>query len=165
MKKYFKNISLMLLLFIILSMFLSSCVKNDAKKEADSDNNTGKLDFIISETDTTITINDPLENEITLDKKPQRVAVLMNSILDLWYMAGGTAVARVKGTINVPPEALDIEDLGSVGGPNIEKLIALKPDLVILTSTMAAHREMKDMLDQNGIKYLYVKLQGIQRLY
>ena len=157
MKRFFKYLSLILSVCFLLSILLSGCCTGNRAEKADSFKESDKPRFIIkSETESQITIVDPLNNEVTLDKKPQRVVVLMNSILDLWYMAGGTAVARVSGTVNVPPEAEKIEEVGSVGSPNIERIIALKPDLVIMTSTMAAHRELKDVFEQNKIKYLYV---------
>jgi iron complex transport system substrate-binding protein len=83
----------------------------------------------------------------------------MTSILDLWYLAGGTAVARVTGDESVPPEARDIEQVGGFGTPNAERIVALKPDLVILTSTTSSHRALEGVLKENGIASLYVNYQ------
>ncbi|NSW91380.1 MAG: ABC transporter substrate-binding protein [Firmicutes bacterium] len=179
MKKFARYLLFIVAVSFLLSVFLSGCiavkVDNKGKEGSTVESDKPNIDeqkpvevdkpgpitqdrpkFIKNETETQITLVDPLDNEVTLDKKPQRVVILMNSILDLWYMAGGTAIARVSGTENVPPEAEGIEQVGNVGSPNIERIIALEPDLVIMTSTMAAHRELKDIFEQNRIKYLYV---------
>ncbi len=169
MKKWMNKMNVYgLCLWAILCIFLSACstagqtggvqTKEPTPPQAQSELPAEQENpaFIKNETEEEITILDPLDNEVTISKKPQKVVVLMNSILDLWYMAGGTAIARVDGTSNVPPEAEEIESLGSLGSPNIEKIIALDPDLVIMTSTMAGQRELKDVLEQNDIEYLYV---------
>ncbi|MCM1988721.1 ABC transporter substrate-binding protein [Oceanirhabdus seepicola] len=112
--------------------------------------------YIISETEDSITYKDPLENEVNLKKKPERVIVLQNSILDLWYLAGGEAIARVKGETNVPEEAMDLETVGGAFSPSLEKILSLKPDLVILSSVTSKHRELKDALEENNIPALFI---------
>ena len=115
-------------------------------------------DFIVDETETSVTYLNPLGEEATITKKPQKVIVLMNSILDIWYMAGGEAIARVSCTTNVPEAAMDIEQVGEVNGPNIEKLLSLEPDLVVLSSTRGEHVEMKEILESNNIELAYVDI-------
>lgn len=113
-------------------------------------------EFILDETDNGVKYKDPLGNEVEIAKKPQRVIVLQNSILDLWYLAGGQAIGRVDGTTNVPEEAKDIEIVGKGFTPNTEKLLELKPDLVIMSATSKSHKEFKNILDENNIQSLYV---------
>lgn len=149
MKRRSKAVRLAVVLSVGLVLVLGGCAGEK----------TGKPDFIQSETNQQITLADPLGNVTVVNKRPQRVIVLMNSILDLWYLAGGTAVARVTGEENVPAEAKDIEQVGGFGTPNAERIVALKPDLVILTSTTAAHRALEEVLKQNGITCLYVNYQ------
>lgn len=113
-------------------------------------------DFILEETDNAVKYKDPLGNEVEISKKPKRVVVLQNSILDLWYLAGGEAIGRVSGTTNVPEEAMDIEIVGKGFTPNTEKLLALKPDLVVMSATSKSHKEFKNILDENNIQSVYV---------
>jgi iron complex transport system substrate-binding protein len=156
MKKYIKYVSLLMAVLICLSMIFTGCEGNNKTDINSGPEESGKPQFIKNETESQITVIDPLNNEVILDKRPKRVVILMNSILDLWYLAGGTAVARVTGEENVPPEAEDIETVGGFGSPNIERIITLKPDLVIMSSSISAHRELKDIFEQNKIKYLYL---------
>jgi iron complex transport system substrate-binding protein len=93
---------------------------------------------------------------VSLSPRPKRVVVLLNSLLDLWYMSGGTAVGRVNGTTNVPPEAFGIEDLGTFASPNAEKLFALKPDLVIFSGTSSAQLNLRELVDRAKIESVSV---------
>ncbi|GMQ64820.1 ABC transporter substrate-binding protein [Vallitalea maricola] len=139
----------------------------DAEKDSETTTNSSEKDsanktseelpeFIIEDTDTTITYLNPMGNEQTITKNPKKVVVLMNSILDIWYLAGGEAIARVSGTTNVPDAAKDIEQVGKVNAPSVEKILSLEPDLVILSSTRSQHVEMEDMLKSNNIECAYV---------
>ncbi|MCT4597278.1 MAG: ABC transporter substrate-binding protein [Vallitalea sp.] len=132
---------------------------NIENQPADINDETEKLpDFIINETDTSVTYVNPLDEEVTITKNPKKVIVLMNSILDIWYLAGGEAIARVSGTTNVPEAAIDIAQVGKVNGPSIEKILELQPDLVILSSTRSQHVEMKEILADNDIELAYVDI-------
>lgn len=111
--------------------------------------------LILAETDTTVTFVDGEGNEKTLTKKPERTVVLLNSILDLWYLVGGESVARVSGESNVPPEAMNITDLGSFNKISIEALLALGPDLVLMHTTNS-QTQFADILDQNGIEWAVI---------
>lgn len=130
-----------------------------------AENSEQQPEMIKAEDDQSLTIIDPLGNETVITKKPERVIILMNSLLDLWYMAGGTSLARVEGEENVPPEAENLEIVGRVGSPNPEKIIALQPDLVIMTSTMAAHRELREVLAQSQIETLYCEFYDYQDFF
>lgn len=152
MKRIYKAAALLLAVCVLTGAF-TACGNRAGKG---GDNASKKAGIIKSETADSITIVDALENEVTLNKKPEKVIFLMNSIMDLWYMAGGTAIARVTGTENVPAEAEKIQEVGAMGTPNLEKIVSLQPDLVVLSSTMSAHRDLKDAFDNNNIKYLYV---------
>jgi iron complex transport system substrate-binding protein len=76
-----------------------------------------------------------------LPKKPQNVVVCLNSLLDLWYMSGGEAIARVKGSENVPPEATDLPLLGSFSQLNREKIMELEPDFIIFSESQKKERD------------------------
>lgn len=113
-------------------------------------------DYILEETDTTITYLDPRDNKTTITKKPKKVVILLNSILDLWYMSGGEAIGRCTGSTNVPEEAKDLPQLGKFSAVNVEQLLALEPDLVILSAPVSSQMELIDLLKENNIEYAAV---------
>jgi len=110
--------------------------------------------IVVKETADSITALDYDGNEVNLTKRPKRVIVNYTSMLGLWYMAGGTAVARpdTRSGRGVPEEAMDIETTGHVASPNTEKIVSLQPDFVVLSGSMDAHRNVKEILDQNGVE-------------
>lgn len=110
-------------------------------------------EFIIDNTEEQLTYVDTRGEEITVSKNPKKTVVLINSLLDLWYLSGGEAVARCSGTTNVPEAAENIEIIGKFYSVSLEKLIALEPDLVVVSSTVSSQMEMEDVLAENGIEF------------
>jgi len=110
-------------------------------------------EFIIENTEEQVTYFDTRGEEITVSKNPEKTVVLINSLLDLWYLSGGEAVARCSGTTNVPDAAENIEIIGKFYSVSLEKLIALEPDLVVVSSTVSSQMEMEDVLAENGIEF------------
>lgn len=111
--------------------------------------------MVLSQDDTTVTILDARGREVKVQKSPTKVVLLQNTLLDLWYLAGGTAIARVSGTTSVPEAAMDLPEVGKTTAPNVELLLAEQPDLVILNATTEAHHELESILEENGINYFY----------
>lgn len=171
MKKFKKIIVLFLVVAMVLSF--TGCQENkpapvenpnnEQSENTPSEEQSSSQKFenlypelILEETNETVTYVDWEGEKTTITKNPKKVVVLYNSILDLWYLAGGEAIARVKGTTNVPETAIDITDLGSWNKISIEALLALEPDLVILTHNSDSQREFKEVLVQNGVEYALI---------
>ena len=93
-------------------------------------------------------------SEVTIHKNPKRTIINYTSLVGLWYFAGGKAIGRpgTKSLSRLPKEAINIATTGHVSNPNTEKIISLKPDLVILVGSADTHRNLKEVLDQNGIE-------------
>lgn len=109
-------------------------------------------EFIAGETETTVSFYKE-DDVITVNKNPKKVVVLQNSMLDLWYLVGGTAIGRVDGDTNVPEEALNLPIVGKTSEVNIENLIAMEPDLVLLSTAFSAQMELIPLLEENNIPY------------
>jgi len=80
-----------------------------------------------------IKIVDDRGKEITITKKPERI-VIAGAALYAEILVDLGAAGRVVGitdSADNPPEFARTEKLGNIFAPNIEKIIALKPDLVI----------------------------------
>lgn len=115
---------------------------------------------IINETDDTLVCFDFFGQKTVLPKRPQRVVIGYTSMVNVWYMAGGKALAipsnREMLDKNLPPAARNLPRLGSFANLNIEKIIALKPDLVILSAFSGSCRAggKAALLNAAGIKTL-----------
>jgi iron complex transport system substrate-binding protein len=103
---------------------------------------------VLAEDDTTVTFREYDGTEVVLPKNPERAIVCLNSLLDLWYMSGGTAVARVKGSVNVPPEAKDLTNLGSFSKINMEVIMEQEPDFLIFSNSQ---KEQRDFFVAQGV--------------
>lgn len=136
-----------ILIFIVLSFNLAGCAGDTSKN----------VDYILEEDSTTVLVKDDSNQEVLADKKPERTILLNNSLLDLWYVAGGTAVARVSGTSNVPDEAMDLPDLGTLANISVEELLSLQPNLVIMADNIDAQKNMRSILEESGIQVISLR--------
>jgi len=165
-----KIVSLVLVLILISSVF--GCT-NDIKKSVMDDSDVEKsssesdieiskkgifTDYIIDNAETSVTYIDKFGKETVITKKPKRVVIAYNSILGLWYFAGGTSLTKVKGSINVPEEAMDLMDLGSLGDLSLEAIIAQEPELVILAANYEYQVLMAPSLNEMGIETMIVDI-------
>jgi len=79
-----------------------------------------------------VTIVDDLGRELSLDKAPERIISLSPSNTEVLFFLGlGDKIIGVTTYANYPEEALNKEKIGTITEPNIEKIITMKPDLVI----------------------------------
>ena len=74
---------------------------------------------------------DDLGRSVNIEKIPQRIVSLAPSNTEILFVLGlGEKVVGVTEYCNYPPEALDKEKVGGFSTPDIEKVIALQPDLI-----------------------------------
>ncbi|MCM3172962.1 iron-siderophore ABC transporter substrate-binding protein [Paenibacillus sp. MER 99-2] len=80
-----------------------------------------------------------MKGELTLDEKPQRIAVLDVKFLDQMLAVGEKPAGSViaGGNTDFPEylgdEPKDVQVLGTRDEPNLEAIVALDPDLIIMT--------------------------------
>ena len=99
-----------------------------------------------------VTFTDASGDEVTIKKNPQRVVCLYNSYLDIWDSCGGTVLGRVEEAAEKPVEkAMSAESVGTASDPSLEKILAIEPDLVIMTNAYNVQKEMASTLKQNNI--------------
>lgn len=115
-------------------------------------------DYVIDNSENSVTYIDKFGKETTVTKNPEKVVIAYNSILGLWYFAGGESLTKVKGSTNVPEEAMDLIDLGSVGDLSLEAIIAQEPDLVILAANYESQVAMAPSLNEMGIETMIVDI-------
>ena len=140
-----KKFTLTLLIIIVLSFPVFA----SGTKEAAEEGFRSRM-AVIDETETSVTFREADGNIIILPKKPERTIVCHNSLLDLWYMAGGESLARIRGSINVPEEAEDLPLLGTAGTINNELIMELEPDFLIFTDS-GIQTETKRLFTKEGI--------------
>jgi iron complex transport system substrate-binding protein len=111
-----------------------------------------------------VTVRDDAGNTITLQKAAQRVISLAPSLTELLYEAGGgkTLVGTVDYS-DYPPQALKVPRIGSNQTLDLERIAALKPDLILVWFHGNAQREI-DRLHALKIPMFYVEPHHIEEI-
>ncbi len=82
---------------------------------------------------------------------PQRIVSLVPAVSEMIFaMGAGTRLAGVSSYDRFPPEVSRIPRVGGLIDPDTERIISLRPDLVVLYSTQ---KELIQRLDRAGIPY------------
>jgi iron complex transport system substrate-binding protein len=124
-----------------------------AEGENEKEEVTSAYGIIINEEDVVFT--DATGEEVSIKKNPQRVVVLQNSLLEIWDQAGGQVVGRVEESEDkIVENAMSAEVVGAMGAPSLEKILSVEPDLVIISGSYTAQREMVPLLRQNNIQVI-----------
>ena len=100
-----------------------------------------------------VTVPDHRGRLLTLPAPPQRIVTLMPSLTEGICALGGCA--RLVGTdrfSNMPPEVLALPKLGGLEDAQVERIVGLKPDVVIV----APSARVIDRLEQLGLKVLVI---------
>lgn len=134
------------ILFLVLSMLMlcliSGCSINGPSLTGD-----------------TIKIIDDNNRTVQLKKAPKRVVVLSPSFLELIEAVDGTVVGRAKTQLGkVPDFAKDAAEVGYIFNINVEKIIELRPDVVIAYKGM--HERYLPTLESNNIPSVVLSLKS-----
>jgi len=96
-------------------------------------------------------VEDQTGRRVNIPEHPQRLISLAPSITETLFALGlGDRVVGDTDYCEYPPEAKLKPRVGPILNPNLEKIVALKPDLV-LGSPEANRRETADRLERLGI--------------
>lgn len=85
----------------------------------------------------TIEMTDSTNTKVRVPKQPKRVIFLNTSNLEIFASVGGKPIGKTNSD-NIPedlkPLLKDVENIGAIYAPNLEKMLSMKPDLVIGTN-------------------------------
>ncbi len=110
-------------------------------------------------------VTDMLGRELAFSKPVDRVIVMMPGDCEILYAIGAGSLIVGRGEYcNYPAETADIEAVKSGQETNLEQIIALKPDVVVMTK-MAQNAEHTEALAKAGIQTLVTDAQDIQGVY
>ncbi|MBQ8448600.1 MAG: ABC transporter substrate-binding protein, partial [Clostridia bacterium] len=106
---------------------------------------------------------DALGREVSVKKRPERVAALLGSFADIWVLAGGGLCAAAEDAWE--DFGLELGDAVNIGGahsPSLELLISSAPDFVIASASTASNVEMKDTLEAMNITVAYFDIDNFE---
>jgi len=97
-----------------------------------------------------MTIVDDLGRNVAISEKPTRIISLYPSFTEALFAIGaGEKVVGVTKLCDYPPEALHKEKVGGTTTVDVEKVVALNPDLVLVQA--AEQREVVQGLEKLGL--------------
>ena len=79
-----------------------------------------------------VTVTDDRGKEVTIYSRPKRIISLSPANTEILFALGlDEEIVGVTEFCNYPPEAKDKEKIGGYSNPNLEKIVSLKPDLIL----------------------------------
>ncbi|WP_257346894.1 ABC transporter substrate-binding protein [Pseudalkalibacillus decolorationis] len=154
-----KKLVLLVFLLLLTVGIVAGC--GDEQKPADENNNTSEntkeQNGQTEESAFPVTIKDALDKEITLEEKPEKIVSLIPSNTEIAFALGlDEEIVGVSDFDTYPEEATKKEKIGGQEF-NVEKIISLKPDLVLAHGSSAHNStEGLQMLRDSGITVLVV---------
>ncbi|MFD2762020.1 ABC transporter substrate-binding protein [Lentibacillus juripiscarius] len=154
------------LLFLLVSMFTAGLLigcgsggtdtgsqdqsTNDSSEQTEDTGETAESAF-------PLTVTDALDNEVTIDDKPERIVSVIPSNTEIAFALGlGDEIVGVSDHDNYPEEVKEKERIGGLE-MNIEVIISLKPDLVLAHASSAeSSQEGLQQLRDSGIDVFVV---------
>ena len=153
--KYNKKIKVVLIVMLVLSLF-TGCKQTESPSDSIDQN---------QQVETSITVTDMKEREITLDEPATRVVALTASDCEIIYAIGaGDALVGRGEYCDYPLDVVDVTAVESGANTNIEQIINLEPQVVFM-STMAQTEEQVEALEAAGIKVVVSEAQDIEGVY
>ena len=163
-----KKLFACLLAFAML-LALAACGQKEAAQPAEPDTTeqteTAPAAEPAAEPQTGVTITDMAGRTVTLDEPATRVVALSAADCEILYAvgAGDTLVGRGE-YCDYPAEVLDVPSVQSGYETNIEQILALEPQ-VLLMSTMAQTEEQIKALEDAGVRVVVSDAQDIEGIY
>lgn len=110
-----------------------------------------------------VTFVDDLGREVTV-QNPQRVAALLGSYADIWYLAGGEVIASADDAWDdfALPLSTDAINLGMTKELSLEKLFEANPDFVLASSNTKGNVEWMEILESAGIPTAYFEVSDFE---
>ncbi len=138
--KNLKNKVALLLAMIMLAMGLSGCGEkaNDSNLVETGaivpEENSGEATSV-AETIYPFDFTDSYGNVVTIEAEPERIVSVAPNMTEMLFELGvGDRVVGRTDYCDYPAEALNVESVGAIDKPDLEKIISLEPDVVIGTT-------------------------------
>ncbi len=112
-----------------------------------------------------VEVRDDRGVSVRLKTEPQRVVSLAPSLTEIVFLLGREGkLAGVTRYCNHPPQAKALPKIGGIADPDVERIVAAAPDLVLCT-TDGNPKEKVRVLEQMGIPCFAVAPQNLVGIY
>jgi len=108
-----------------------------------------------------LTAVDDAGRSVVLERPPERVITLAPSLTELVFAAGGGAtLVGVSALSDFPEQARSIARVGDAGRIDVERVLSLKPDLVLVWQRGNLGREL-EQLERAGVRLFQLEPQRL----
>lgn len=109
-----------------------------------------------------ITVADDLGRQVTIKAQPERIVSMAPSNTEiLFYLGLGSRVVGDTKYCDYPEAAKSVEKIGGFKDPSLEKIVSLKPDLVLATGM---HAQMIKSLEDAGLTVMVLDRKNVQAI-
>lgn len=155
------HITRKLLLLVCCALALTGCA---APQAADTPVDGSSLSITNAATadpeSAQVTLTDCTGLALTVSKNPTCVVGLSSSLAEIWLLSGGTLAGVTDDAVSERALAVgDAAIIGSIKTPSAESILALSPDLVILSADTPSHMELTAILAKSDIPYYAAKVE------
>ncbi|MEA0553944.1 ABC transporter substrate-binding protein [Lysinibacillus irui] len=153
MKKFWK---IGLSAFLTLGL-LAACGQEEKNDKSSNEPQTQQETSQVDEATFPMTITDAIGKDITLEAPPEKIVSLIPSNTEILFSLGlKDEIVGVTDNDDYPPEVAEKEKVGGMEY-NIEKIIALNPDIVFShESSMSLSEAAIEQLESAGVKVFVV---------
>ena len=160
--------SLTVLLFIVAfaaSIAVACGGDDDNTSKTVGSNTTAPAPSASASTKTSypVTVTDLLGRTVEIKAKPKTVVALSPTAVEFVYAAGGTVVGR-SASVDFPAAAKAAPEVGTAYQPNLEQILALKPDLIVADSIIHAQPQLKKPLEDLGVPVIFAGADSYQKV-
>lgn len=142
--KAFKKILAIFISILVVSSLLVGCSKETAKEKENKTEATANYP---------LTLTDSYGKEVTINKKPEKIISLGPNTTEIVFALGlGDKLVGRTDFCDYPAEVSKIDTIGTLMEPNVEKIVSLKPDLVIASTHVK--EDVVNKLKELGITVL-----------
>lgn len=152
-----KLTSFILAIAMVMSLFVAGCGEKKATDNKDASQNalTEKKE---------IEITDSLGNKVKLPSAPKKMVVVNNAVSEIICALGAEdRIAGVSNETKFPESLKKKEKVGKWNTPNIEKILEIKPDLVIGYGSFMKNGTV-DKLKEAGIPFATIECSKLGKL-
>ena len=147
-----KNKALPLIISLVLPFVIGSCQPSTPPAETSADQQSKQTE---QTEQTTIEVVDFAENIIRLERPAEKIVALAPHIVENVFSANaGDKLVGVIEYSDYPPQAKQIASVGSFEKINLERILELKPDLIISWDSGNSHTAVEKLRQLGFTIYL-----------